>query len=128
MSTAIVLVAHGSRDPGWAQGLQDVREAVVLAHPDVAVELAYLEFVQPTLEQVVRDCCDRGVTRLQVIPLFLGIGHHVRVDLPNRLDALRSVHPELQLHALPALGAWPQLHAMVAACAGTFAQAERAGG
>ena len=50
---ALILFAHGSRDPDWARPLHGLRDAVAALCPQLPVTLAFLEFMEPTLTQVI---------------------------------------------------------------------------
>jgi sirohydrochlorin cobaltochelatase len=41
--------------------------------------------------------------------MFLGVGKHVREDLPVMLQALRDTHPNVAFEPLPAVGEHPDL-------------------
>ena len=45
-----------------------------------------------------------GATRIDVVPLFLGTGGHLRQDLPPLVDALRAAHPAVDFHLHAAIG------------------------
>ncbi len=96
----LLLFAHGARDPRWAEPFQEVRRRVQLMRPGVAVQLAFLEFMAPTLPAACAELVAAGCTHIAVVPLFLGAGGHVRKDLPLLLDAVRAAHAglEVQLH------------------------------
>ena len=101
----LILFAHGARDPRWAEPFERVIAEVRRQRPDVAVRLAFLELMAPDLpaaaaELVETDRC----TQLQVLPMFLGLGGHVRKDLPALLDQLRAAHPQVVIELLPAIG------------------------
>ena len=51
MSTAIILFAHGARDPGWAAPVHEL--AARLKKAGVRAEPAFLEHMQPGLESAV---------------------------------------------------------------------------
>jgi len=63
--------------------------------------LAYLEFMAPDLDAAGDALAEAGCQRIEVLPLFLGAGGHVRKDLPERLAQLRERHPAITwtLHA-----------------------------
>lgn len=98
---AIVLFAHGARDPRWADPFQAVAARLREMRPGVPVRLAFLEFMEPGLAEAGAELAALGCTQLQVLPLFLGAGGHVRKDLPVLVDALRKSHPQMavELHA-----------------------------
>ena len=115
MKTAIILFAHGARDPAWARPFEAVAARLrEQAGPDVPVRLAYLEFMTPTLPDAGREFAAAGCTAVCIVPLFLGAGGHVRKDLPLMLDALRAAHPGVQWQLSPAIG---EVDAVVSAMA-----------
>lgn len=100
----LLLFAHGARDPRWAQPFEAVAERVRVARPATPVCLAYLEFMSPGLAEAGADLVARGCQRVEVMPLFLGAGGHVRKDLPLLMDALRQAHPGVHFGLHPAVG------------------------
>jgi sirohydrochlorin cobaltochelatase len=101
---ALVLFAHGARDPEWALPFHGIRERVLARRPDLAVELAFLEFMPPTLGETVERLARGGCRRISIAPLFMAQGGHLKHDLPRLLDALRAAHPGVSIALLPALG------------------------
>ena len=106
---AIVLFAHGSRDPLWHRPMQAVAERVALRLPGAKVACAYLELSTPSLLDAVQALVEQGCTHVRVVPMFLGVGKHVREDLPLMLQALRDAHPHVAFEPLPAVGEHPDL-------------------
>ena len=104
MARSLVLFAHGARDPRWAEPFEAVAERVRAAAPDLPVVLAYLELMAPTLDEAVDCAVDGGATTVDIVPLFLGTGGHLRHDLPPLVDALRSVHPHVTIRLHAAIG------------------------
>ena len=104
MARSLVLFAHGARDPRWAEPFEAVAERVRAAAPDLPVVLAYLELMAPTLDEAVDGAVDGGATTVDIVPLFLGTGGHLRHDLPPLVDALRSVHPDVTIRLHAAIG------------------------
>ena len=101
MTRAIVLFAHGARDPRWAEPFEAVAARVRDAAPACDVVVAFLELMAPTLGEAAAALVGAGATRVDVVPLFLGTGGHLRRDLPPLVDALRTAHPavDFRLHA-----------------------------
>ena len=106
---AIVLFAHGSRDPLWHRPMQAVAERVALRLPSAKVACAYLELSTPSLLDSVQALVEQGCTHIRVVPMFLGVGKHVREDLPVMLQALRDAHPQVVFEPLSAVGEHPDL-------------------
>ena len=104
MVQALVLFAHGARDPRWAEPFEAVAERIRAAVPGLPVVLAYLELMSPTLDEAVDGAVGGGATTVDIVPLFLGTGGHLRHDLPPLVDALRSVHPHVTIRLHAAIG------------------------
>jgi sirohydrochlorin cobaltochelatase len=83
LKRGIVLFAHGSRDPEWAQPFQKIRAALVGARPECEVRLAYLDHMSPSLPETLADLKSAEVTSVQIVPLFFGLGGHLKEDLPR---------------------------------------------
>lgn len=93
MTQGVLLFAHGARDPRWASPFESVARRVGQLAPERHVQLAFLEFMTPTLLDAGRALAAAGCTRVDVVPLFLGAGGHVRKDLPELLALLAAEHP-----------------------------------
>jgi precorrin-8X/cobalt-precorrin-8 methylmutase len=87
-STAVILVGHGSRQPGAYDTL--VKLAAALANlSGRPVETAFLQFSQPDVSQVVARLAENGVSNIALLPVFIYRGQHVAADLPALLAELR---------------------------------------
>jgi sirohydrochlorin cobaltochelatase len=104
MSAALILFAHGARDPRWAEPFVAVAERIRLDDPGRLVQLAYLEMMTPDLQGAANRLAAAGATRIDVVPLFLGTGGHLRTDLPPLVDSIRSAHPKLDIRLHEAIG------------------------
>jgi sirohydrochlorin cobaltochelatase len=118
---ALVLFAHGARDPRWAQPFQRLQQLIQAQSPTVKVELAFLECMTPSLPDCVQQMVLAGHAEITVVPVFLGQGGHVLRDLPLMLDQLRQTYPELRLNVAPAAGEDRDvLNAIAQYCIGTL--------
>lgn len=102
---AVVLFAHGSRDPQWRAPIEAVAARMQQRQPGVTVACAYLELCAPDLDTVVDQLVREGIRAIRLVPLFLGMGRHAREDLPLKIAALQARHPGVPLHLQPAVGA-----------------------
>ncbi|AJE99154.1 sirohydrochlorin chelatase [Pandoraea apista] len=100
----VILFAHGSRDPRWAEPFTRLRDKLSAQRPDADVRLAFLELMTPDLAEAVAGMTLQGVTDITLVPVFLGQGGHVRRDLPALADACVAAHPGLKLHVSAAIG------------------------
>lgn len=103
-ATALILFAHGARDPEWANPLRRVQGAIAARAPGRRVELAFLELMAPTLADCVAVLAADGVTRIAVVPMFIAQGGHLKRDLPALLADLRERHPQISLLLAPVIG------------------------
>ena len=103
MTRAIVLFAHGARDPRWAEPFEAVAARVRAAAPGCRVALAFLELMAPTLGdaggRARRPRARRGSTscRSSSAPAATCAS-----DLPPLVDALRAAasrRSTFRLHA-----------------------------
>lgn len=118
---ALVLFAHGARDPRWAQPFKKLQAIAQQQLAGTQVELAFLELMEPRLPEVVDQLAANGCQRISVVPVFLGQGGHVLRDLPPMIDELRARHPQLHVTVSDAVGESPDvLQAIAAYCVGSL--------
>jgi sirohydrochlorin cobaltochelatase len=91
----VILFAHGARDPNWALPFQAVAARAQALAPERRFALAFLEFMAPSLIDCGRSLVAEGCQRVDILPLFLGAGGHVRKDLPALVQQLREEFPQL---------------------------------
>lgn len=114
---AVILFAHGSRDPLWRLPIEAVATQIRNQQPGAAVLCAYLELCSPSLPEAAAQLVAQGAQQVRVFPLFFGVGKHAREDLPELMTELRSAHPTVQIELLPTAGEYPQVTALMAAIA-----------
>jgi len=114
MPSGLVLLAHGARDPRWAAPFEAVARRIAEQRPQLAVRLAFLEFMAPALPAAAAQLLAEGCRRIVVQPMFLGTGGHVRRDLPLLLDELRRGRPDVRFELATAIG---ELETVIAAMA-----------
>ncbi len=113
-SRGIILFAHGSRDPLWRLPMEAVAAEAATNDPQAQVVCAYLELTEPDLPTAAAQLVAQGAEQLTVVPMFLGVGRHVRDDLPLLMDTLRQQHPGVPVHLQAAVGENPELVALLA--------------
>jgi len=110
----IVLFAHGARDPEWAAPFQRIAARLREARPNLRVQLAFLELMQPALADAVAGMAAEGITHITLVPLFLAQGGHLKEDLPRLLDDVRRRYPSVTIHVTQAIGDSAVLTAAIA--------------
>jgi sirohydrochlorin cobaltochelatase len=118
---ALVLFAHGARDPRWAEPFQRLQTLVQTQSPDLTVTLAFLELMTPRLPELAAELITAGIDDVTVVPVFLGQGGHVMRDLPVIVDELKRSYPGVSFKIAGAVGEDAQvLNAMAKYCLSTL--------
>jgi sirohydrochlorin cobaltochelatase len=116
---AVIVFAHGARDPEWAQPIERLAALIAERLPGTPVRCAYLELMQPDLATAVGGLVGEGARRIRIVPAFLAAGGHVKRDLPLAVEGLRRAHEGVELELRPPIG---QSDAALAAIAAVFAE------
>lgn len=139
MSSAYLLVSHGSRDPRPQVAMERLASLLsksqtcvpIMTHAQerwgagenhqlpITVGTAYLELSPVPLHMQIIEFADRavksGYNRLQIVPLFLLPGMHVMEDIPAEVDlAQKILGQKLQLEVRPYLGTHPGIVRLLA--------------
>lgn len=106
MSTAIIIVDHGSRRAQSNQMLEELTSlfAERFARRFDIVEPAHMEIAEPSIATAFDRCVQRGATRVVVCPFFLGPGKHWTSDIPRLAADAARAHPGTQYHVTMPLG------------------------
>jgi sirohydrochlorin ferrochelatase len=115
MKTALLLMAHGSRQ---AEANADLLHAAVQLRQrgefDL-VEASFLELAEPSILQAGLSCVEQGAERVVMLPYFLSAGVHVRRDLTALCEELARRFPDVDFRLAQPLGRHPLLLDVVAA-------------
>ena len=101
---ALVLYAHGARDPRWAEPFERLLMRIREKRPSLPVALAFLDYLEPDLMNAAQALVRAGANRIRIVPLFFGRGGHLREDFPNQLEAVRTSVPDAQFEIAEAAG------------------------
>jgi sirohydrochlorin cobaltochelatase len=110
----VILFAHGSRDPLWRLPIDAVAQRMTAQWPQMRVAVAFLELTQPDLPDTVEALMKQGMSRIRIVPMFLGVGRHAREDLPQLVHDLEQAYPQMAFELLPAIGEHPAMTALMA--------------
>ena len=88
----------------WREPFDRLVELWRAQHSNVPVELAFLEMMQPSLDEAVASLSHADAKQIMVVPVFFGQGGHLRNDFPVLLEACRKKFPQITLSATPAVG------------------------
>jgi sirohydrochlorin cobaltochelatase len=104
----------------WAAPFEAVARRVLEQRPQLQLRLAYLELMAPSLQDAAAQLCAAGCSQVDVLPMFLGTGGHLRKDLPPMVERLRELHPSVRWRLHEAVGEQPLVREAMAAAALTL--------
>ena len=107
MTTALLLVAHGSPDPR-AHVVAESLAAAVGREVTHQVFLGYLDHDTPRVDEAVTTAA-LAADEVVVVPLLLASGFHANVDVPAAADRARVRFPRTRFTVTPPLGPDPLL-------------------
>lgn len=108
MSTGLLIVGHGSRDPNANVEFEALVAAYRAGRPDLHVMHGYVELARPSLATALRELAQR-TDSVVILPLFLFAAGHVKNDIPLVLAQTRQEFPTVRFTAANALGVHPNL-------------------
>jgi sirohydrochlorin cobaltochelatase len=101
-NTGIVLLAHGARDPSWREPFENILDRVRRG-AEGPVSLAFLDHMEPSVLSACEHLAALGVSKIALVPLFLGVGGHVKGDVPQ-LVTEASAKTGVAIEITPAIG------------------------
>lgn len=104
---AVLVFAHGARDPAWANPVEALAERLRRRMPDAHVTCAYLERMEPELHALLDKLADAGYGEIVLLPVFWAAQGHVEGTLPRAAAALRE--RGITVRVLPVLSEIPGL-------------------
>ena len=101
---ALIALAHGSRDPRSAETITALTEVVSCMRPDLRIEPAFLDLVEPSFDEVVDRLVAEGHGEIVVVPLLISDAYHASVDVPDVVDTALRRHPGVKIAITKVLG------------------------
>ncbi len=105
MSSSLLLVAHGSRDPRHSATIGQIACATRAARPDLQVRVGYLDHDGPRVPDALASFSS---TQVVAVPLLLGNAYHGRVDVPAAI-AEGATRTGVRVELAAVLGPDPRL-------------------
>lgn len=94
----LLLVGHGSRDTEGRDRVLEFAAAYQKLDHSRPVIPCFLELTEPTIQDGVDLCVEKGYTDISVLPILLFAARHNKFDVTNELDRARQRHPQVKFH------------------------------
>jgi sirohydrochlorin cobaltochelatase len=108
-SRPLLAIGHGTRNARGRQTFIDFVEAYQKLDTSRPVIPCFLELTQPSIQQGVEACVERGYTEITALPILLFAARHNKFDVTNELDRSRSLYPQLNFHYGRHFGITPEI-------------------
>ncbi|MFG6447303.1 sirohydrochlorin chelatase [Roseateles sp. BYS180W] len=102
--TTLLLVGHGSREPGANEEIERFAAAWRVRRPNWRIEVCFIEFATVMLHEGLRRAAQDS-QRVVVLPLILNAAGHVKMDIPQAIDTARLDCPAVRFDYVPHLQA-----------------------
>jgi sirohydrochlorin ferrochelatase len=109
MKTALLLIAHGSRQDEANADLRHVVEQLRRLGRFAIVEPCFLELAAPDIDAGAVRCVEQGAEKIVLVPYFLSTGVHVLRDLTTARDRLAERYRQVDIRLAEPLGRHPKL-------------------
>ncbi|WP_040283672.1 CbiX/SirB N-terminal domain-containing protein [Tessaracoccus massiliensis] len=109
MNAPLIISAHGTRDAAGQRQTRELVEVVRQRIGVVDVHLGFVEIDEPSIPDAIRQALGGGADRAIVVPLMMGTGAHVRVDIPEAIAEAAAEFPDAELSYARYLGADPRM-------------------
>lgn len=111
--TGVILFAHGSRIEEANAGVRELARQVGNAGGLAYVRAAFLEMAEPRLSAAIEQAVREGMRQLIIIPYFLTMGVHLRVDLPALISEEQTRYTGLEIHVGEPLEGHPLMPSLI---------------
>ncbi len=101
---ALLIVAHGSRDPRHAATVAALCSRLAARRPGLRVEAGFLDFCVPGVQEALARLAAEGEREVVAVPLLLTRAFHAKSDVPAVLDRARAALPGLTVRQARVLG------------------------
>jgi sirohydrochlorin ferrochelatase len=113
MRTAVIILGHGSRSIDADTAIRAIVQEVMKTGEFAVAEHAFLQYVPPSLQDVLARCIDQNVDRIVIVPFFLQAGTHVTRDIPALVERARNQYPSVDIIVTGHVGAHPLMARIV---------------
>jgi sirohydrochlorin cobaltochelatase len=109
MTHAILIAGHGSRDSDGVAEFLDLARHFRAFRPEVPLEIGFLEFARPTIQEGMDRLIRQGARTVVVLPGVLMAAGHAKNDMASEVRRGRQRYPHVTIQMGSALDVMPQL-------------------
>jgi sirohydrochlorin ferrochelatase len=95
--TAVILMGHGSRVPEASRSMERVAEALRSSGEHEMVVICHMSRGGPFFPEALKKCVDGGAVKIVLIPYFLHMGLHMRLDVPEMMREEAGRYPTVKV-------------------------------
>ncbi|ABM62117.1 sirohydrochlorin chelatase [Halorhodospira halophila] len=103
MTDCILLIGHGSRQEDGNEEIRRFADLLAEHYPDWLLETCFIEFADPLLGEGLDRAAARA-DRVIAVPLILNAAGHVKLEVPEQIEAARARHPGVDFRLARHLG------------------------
>jgi sirohydrochlorin ferrochelatase len=93
----VILLGHGSRVPGADESMLRVADTLRARGRFPRVETCNMSRLGPHFEEVFEKCVREGSRNVLLLPYFLNQGLHMKLDIPEKMQAALENYPDVRL-------------------------------
>lgn len=103
MNTTVLLIGHGSRKTAGNDEILRFADTWRTQHPDWRIETCFIEYADILMNEGL-DRAAAGSRKVIAVPLILNAAGHVKMEIPEAVEAARARHPGVEFICTPHLG------------------------
>ena len=107
--TALLIIDHGSKKKAANDMIEDIVALIQKSRPDLIVEGAHMELAEPTIDDGIKACINKGAEKIIAQPFMLSPGRHTTEDIPELVLESAKNHPNIDISTSTHLGTHPLL-------------------
>ncbi|RAP31755.1 cobalamin biosynthesis protein CbiX [Candidatus Marinamargulisbacteria bacterium SCGC AG-343-D04] len=104
MTKALLIVDHGSKRQEANDMIFDVVSLLEGLSPELIIEASHMELAEPTIEEGIHACVQRGATEIVVQPYMLSPGRHSTSDIPRMVKEISEQYLNISIRVSSHLG------------------------
>ena len=110
-SKALIIVAHGSRKNISNEEVKALGQQLksLVGNKYSAVQTSFLEFASPTFEESIYHSIQKDIDEIVILPYFLAAGKHVTHDIPEIVEKIKTMYPNIEISLKQHLGSSPAM-------------------